>query len=111
MEGKLLFASDAMKFHTLEIIQYTMPRMPKTKEQLARYKTSSIAIMEPQEAFIGKMMKRSSVRMRLRMKAKLPKVELEEWGDNAPRVTPTDLHKRMQKNKDEYVNPKTWHFR
>jgi hypothetical protein len=91
MEGELLFASDATKFHTLERIEYTMPRIPKIQERPAWYNMLILAIMEPQETFIGRMMKRSSVQARLPMKAKLPEVELEKWGDNAPNVNPTDL--------------------
>jgi hypothetical protein len=75
MEGELLLANDVAKFHILERIQYTMPRIPKIEERLARYKTFSIAIMEPQETFIGKTMKQFSVRARLPMRAKLPEVE------------------------------------
>jgi hypothetical protein len=90
MEGELLLA----KFHILEIIQYTMPRIPKIEERLARYKTLSIAIMEPQETFIGKTMKQFSVRARLPMRAKLPEVEPKKWGDNAPRVTPTNMQSK-----------------
>jgi hypothetical protein len=91
MEGELLFASDATKFHTLERIEYTMPRIPKIEERPAGYNMLIVAIMDPQEAFVGKMMKQSSVQVKLPMRAKLPEVELEEWGDNAPNVNPIDL--------------------
>jgi hypothetical protein len=47
MEGELLFASDAAKFHILERIQYTMLRIPKIEEQPAGYRMPSAAIMEP----------------------------------------------------------------
>jgi len=35
--------------------------------------------------------------MRLPMKVELPEVEQEEWGDNAPMVTHTDLQRREVK--------------
>ncbi len=60
-EGEQAFTSDAMQFHTLEIVQYTMPRIPKTKEWPARYKTPFVTIMEPWKAVANKVMKRSSV--------------------------------------------------
>jgi len=34
VEGELSFASDAMQFHTLERVQYSMLRIPMIKERL-----------------------------------------------------------------------------
>jgi hypothetical protein len=47
VEGELAFASDVAQFHTLERIQYTMPRIPRIEEQLIGYMTPFVAIMEP----------------------------------------------------------------
>ncbi len=57
IEGELPFASDVKQFHTLEKVQYTMPRIPRTKEQPTRYRTLSKVIMKPQETFINRTMK------------------------------------------------------
>jgi hypothetical protein len=89
IKGELPFASDAKQFHTLEKLQHTMPKIPRTKEQLARYKMLSIAIMKPQETFIDKAMRQPSVRMKLPIKVDTLKVEPKGWGDNALEVTPT----------------------
>ncbi len=52
-----------------------MPIIPRIEEWLAKYKTPSTSIMEPQETFTSKAMKRSSVQVRLLMRAKPSKVE------------------------------------
>jgi hypothetical protein len=52
-----------------------MPIIPKIKEWPTRYKMPSASIMEPWEAFTGKVMKRSNVQVRLLMKAKPLEVE------------------------------------
>jgi hypothetical protein len=33
VEGKLSFASDGVQFHTLEIVQYTMLKIPMIEER------------------------------------------------------------------------------
>ncbi len=70
-----MFISDVVQFHTSEKIQYTMPIIPRIEEWLAKYKTPSTSIMEPQETFTSKAMKRSSVQVRLLIRAKPSKVE------------------------------------
>jgi hypothetical protein len=69
-----------------------MSIMPKIEERLARYKTPFVAIMEPRERLI-------SIATRPPMKAKPSEVELNEWEDNAIKVTLTNLqHKERGKN-------------
>jgi hypothetical protein len=68
-----------------------MPRIPKTKEWPTKYKTPFVTIMEPWKAVTNKVMRRSSVRTRLPIKAEPPKVEPKGWGDNVFMVTPTYL--------------------
>ncbi len=60
-----------------------MPKIPKTKEQPARYMTPSTRIMAPQETFINRAMKQPNVQVRLPMRVEPSKVEPKGWGDNA----------------------------
>ncbi len=64
-----------------------MPKIPKIKEWLTRYKTSFMEVMEPQETFTSKVMKQPNVRTRLPMTAKPLRVEQKGWGDSAIKVT------------------------
>jgi hypothetical protein len=91
VEGKLPFISDATKLDFPKKIQYTMLRIPRIEEHLVRYKMASIAVMEPQETFTNRAMRQPNVQVRLPMRAKPPKVERKGWGDNAFKVTPTNL--------------------
>ncbi len=71
-----------------------MPKIPRTKEWLARYKTSFVEVMEPREAFTSKVMRQPNVGTRLPMKAKPLHVEQKEWGDSAIKVTFINLQGR-----------------
>jgi hypothetical protein len=55
-----------------------MPRISRTEEQLARYKMSSIVVMEPWETFTNKTMRQFNVQVRLIMKVKPLEVELRD---------------------------------
>jgi hypothetical protein len=48
--------NEVVKFHTPNIIQYHESKITMTKEWPAHYKMSSIAVMEPREAFVGRAM-------------------------------------------------------
>jgi hypothetical protein len=63
-----------------------MPRIPKTEEWIIGYRMSYVAIMEPQETLIGRIMRQPSVRTRLLMKVKPLEVELEGWDTMHSRV-------------------------
>jgi len=47
VKEELQFANDATQFHTFKKVKYIMPKIPKTKEQPARYMTPSTRIMAP----------------------------------------------------------------
>ncbi len=72
---------------------------------------SSTVVMEPWEAFTDKTMRWPNVQVRLLMKVEPLEIELEGSGNNAFKVPPyRSTTKGMKKNKDEFVNPKTWPF-
>lgn len=86
-----MFISDVTKLDIPKKVQYTKLRIPRIKECLVRYNMLFVTIMEPHEAFISRAMRQPNVWVRLLMKAKPPKVERKGWGDNAFKVTPTNL--------------------
>jgi hypothetical protein len=53
---------------------YNMPKILRTKEWFARYRTLFTTVMELQETFIKRVMRQPNVRARLQMKAKPPQV-------------------------------------
>jgi hypothetical protein len=91
IEGELLFTNDVAQFHISKKVQYTMPKIPKTKERHVGYKMPSIIVMELREAFTNRTMRQPNVRKRLSIRAEPSKVKLEGWGDNALKGTPIDL--------------------
>jgi hypothetical protein len=50
--------------------------------------------MEPREGFINRVMKQPNVQARSPMRAEFSEVELEEWGDNAIKVTLANLQRK-----------------
>jgi hypothetical protein len=61
VKEELLFVNDATQFCILKVVQYIMPKIPKIEEQPTRYMTLSIVVMEPQEAFTGRVMKQINI--------------------------------------------------
>jgi hypothetical protein len=54
-----------------------MSRIPRIEEWLTRHKTSFIIIMETQKTFIGRVMRRPGIQMRLLMKVVPLDIELK----------------------------------
>ncbi len=92
VKGKQVFTSDAMQFHTPQRVQYTMLKIPKTKEWPTRYKTQFVTIMELRETFINRVMKQFNVQKRLPMKVEPPQVEPKGHGNNV--LQTEDLEKQ-----------------
>jgi hypothetical protein len=87
----LPFVSDASHFHILEKIQYTMLRIPRRKEWLAKYMMPFAEVMEPWDTFISRTMRQPDVRTRLSIRAEPSEVKPKGWGDNALKDTPGDM--------------------
>ncbi len=91
VKGELMFINGVTKLDIPKKIQYTMLRIPRIKECLVGYNMLFVTIMEPHEAFTSRAMRQPNVWASLPMRAKPPKVERKGWGDNAFKVTPTNL--------------------
>jgi len=68
-----------------------MPRIPMIEKQLVGYKMPFVVVMEPQEPFTSRRMRRPNVWARLSMRAEPLEVELEGRGDNALKGTLANL--------------------
>ncbi len=78
----------------LNLVLYTMPRIPKIEEWLVGYKTLSIIITKLRGTFIRRAMRLSNIQVRLLMRVKPSEVEPEEWEDNVFKVTSIDLQQK-----------------
>jgi hypothetical protein len=85
-------SNESTQFHIpTKIVQYIMSRILKIEEQPVRYKTLYVTIMEPQKTFTSRVMKQLSIRNKLSMKVIHLNIKPERWGNNANRVTPTNM--------------------
>ncbi len=56
-----------------------------------KYKTLYVTIMEPRKTLTSRVMKRPSIRNKLSMKVVHLNIEPKRWGNNANKVTPTNM--------------------
>ncbi len=88
--------NESTQFHTLtKIIQYTMSRILRIKEQPIGYKMLNVTIMEPWKAFTSRVMKWLNIKNALSMKVLHPNNEPKKWRNNANRVTPTHMQWKL----------------
>jgi len=64
-----------------------MSTIPKTKEQSIGYRMLSITVMEPQETFTCRVMKRPNIRVRLLMRGEPLDIEPKGGGNDVKMVT------------------------
>jgi hypothetical protein len=57
VEEKLPLFNDGAQFHTLKIIRYIVSRIPRIEEWLERYRMLFVAIIEPWETFICRVIR------------------------------------------------------